>query len=87
MPAEAAVAAPGSCALTPAPARQVIEELKGVLAYRERELGKASEVLAICLSARRNLCVARAGPHVCVFAVQPADRRADVGAAAASTRA
>lgn len=41
-------------------------ELKTVLAYRDKELGK-SEILALCLSSRRNLCVAcgRGAPDAC----------------------
>jgi DNA excision repair protein ERCC-2 len=35
-----------------------MEELKRVIAYRQKELGPAAgDILGVCLSSRRNLCV------------------------------
>jgi len=37
--------------------RQVVEEMKILVAYYEKETGQPANLLGIALSARRNLCI------------------------------
>lgn len=42
---------------SPSSSSQVLEELRKLQAYQEKELGKQAQILALGLSSRKNLCI------------------------------
>ncbi|XP_013777014.1 TFIIH basal transcription factor complex helicase XPD subunit-like [Limulus polyphemus] len=45
------------CSRTVPEIEKVLEELKGLIAYYEKETGQKSSSVALCLSSRKNLCI------------------------------